>query len=591
MKKLNVVCLKTDRSDAMEELANLGSIHVDHVQTPASETLDALHHERDLAERALLMLKARPHHAKIVEPKEQHEIATVVDQVLSIRDDVAKAKEKEAALGRAEAQLEPWGSFEPTLIKKLRENGWRTILGTALEDKMPELPEDGHLQVISRQENRIFFAAIVPEDAELSVSEIPLPEITDMKQIRQEEAEFMEQLEQSEKKLDELAPFTDAVEEAYEELDRRVAFIEAQEGMGHEGALCYLSGYIPVKNLETLEASAKQHGWALLTSDPDEDDLKVPTLLSIPKAFKIAKPIFDFIGILPGYFEADVSISVLVFLTIFFGMIVGDAGYGIIFLVLGLFGKMKVAEENKKAKVSLNLFLIFSIITVAWGWMNGNFFAIPQEKLPSFMQGVDWLTNMEEKDRHIQWLCFLIGAIHLSMARIWQAAIKINSKGAAGEIGWALLVWANFFMAVELIVYKNSFPVYGWWLYGIGAALVILFGVNWKDVGDILNMPFGFIGSFVDVLSYIRLFAVGLSSYFIADSFNNMGGMVMDIHSALIPFAILVIAFGHILNIALAVMGVLVHGIRLNTLEFSNHMGLTWSGHEYKPLTKVNVKQ
>jgi len=96
----------------------------------------------------------------------------------------------------------------------------------------------------------------------------------------------------------------------------------------------------------------------------------------------------------------------------------------------------------------------------------------------------------------------------------------------------------------------------------------------------------------VDLLSYIRLFAVGLSSYYIAKSFNDMGLMVFDISdqpTAKILLAVgmtFVIVIGHILNIILAFLGVLVHGIRLNTLEFSNHMALQWLGYMYQPFTK-----
>ncbi|MCK5805458.1 MAG: hypothetical protein KAI66_21685, partial [Lentisphaeria bacterium] len=133
-------------------------------------------------------------------------------------------------------------------------------------------------------------------------------------------------------------------------------------------------------------------------------------------------------------------------------------------------------------------------------------------------------------------------------------------------------------------------PKFAIGLYAVGVLLILVFGVNWKDVGGVMNLPFDFINSFVDVLSYIRLFAVGLSSYFIASSFNGMGGMVMDLSPWLAPAAVLIIVFGHLLNVALAFMGVLVHGIRLNTLEFSNHMELTWSGRPYNPLKQTKTQ-
>jgi V/A-type H+-transporting ATPase subunit I len=109
-------------------------------------------------------------------------------------------------------------------------------------------------------------------------------------------------------------------------------------------------------------------------------------------------------------------------------------------------------------------------------------------------------------------------------------------------------------------------------------------------MGTVIYMPFSFINCFVDVLSYIRLFAVGLSGFYIANSFN---GMAAGLHSAMgspwlsIPCAIVILALGHMLNLALALMGVLVHGVRLNTLEFSGHMDLSWSGKAYRPLKTV----
>jgi V/A-type H+-transporting ATPase subunit I len=150
-----------------------------------------------------------------------------------------------------------------------------------------------------------------------------------------------------------------------------------------------------------------------------------------------------------------------------------------------------------------------------------------------------------------------------------------------------MVIWGNFFTAIKLIVFnQDPFPTFAFYLYVIGIVLILVFYVQWTDIGSIFNLPFGFIGSFVDVLSYIRLFAVGLATYYIANSFNNMGNMLLQISPWLIVGTIIVLLFGHILNILLALMGVLVHGIRLNTLEFSNQMELQWLGHVYTPFKK-----
>ena len=180
----------------------------------------------------------------------------------------------------------------------------------------------------------------------------------------------------------------------------------------------------------------------------------------------------------------------------------------------------------------------------------------------------------------------------MSLARAWRAYLSTKIRDAFGHIGWGLFLWANFLVTKLLIVDGGSVSELGVTakaLYVVGFLLILCCGVNWRDMGAVIYMPFSFINSFVDVLSYIRLFAVGMSSFYIADSFNNMTASLYRLSPWLIPAALLVLAGGHLLNIALAGMGVLVHGIRLNTLEFSGHMDLTWSGKPYRPLSKQDL--
>jgi len=186
-----------------------------------------------------------------------------------------------------------------------------------------------------------------------------------------------------------------------------------------------------------------------------------------------------------------------------------------------------------------------------------------------------------------QWFCFLLAMLHLMSAHITRFFTGIRKDWRElSNIGWALMIFANFLLAVGLIVFSGTFPSWGVWVYVAGAALIL---VTIRPA-QLLNLPFDMIGSFTDVLSYIRLFAVGLSGMYIAEKFNEMGLMVM--HSledkcviAGFVLLILVAVAGHILNLALGFLGVLVHAVRLNTLEFSNHMGLQWSGFRFKPFS------
>jgi V/A-type H+-transporting ATPase subunit I len=197
-------------------------------------------------------------------------------------------------------------------------------------------------------------------------------------------------------------------------------------------------------------------------------------------------------------------------------------------------------------------------------------------------------------NRFVQWLCFFLAALHLTSARIFKFIVDIKSDWRTiGNLGWSLLLVANFLAAVNLIVFPGSFPTtFGYTAYIAGAVLVTIT----TQPQDFLNLPFSLIGSFTDVLSYIRLFAVGLAGTCIAANFNNMGTMLLDgktgwSYVGMMAAMIVIVIFGHALNIALSFLSVLAHGVRLNTLEFSGHMGMQWTGTHYKPFSKFKKKE
>jgi V/A-type H+-transporting ATPase subunit I len=368
-----------------------------------------------------------------------------------------------------------------------------------------------------------------------------------------------------------------------DELLEMEEFIVNRNGMGDVNDFAYIEGYIPADDEQKIKEASLVHGWAIQTEDADPEDSSVPTKLTIPRWADVTKPLFKFLGISPSYAENDVSVSVLFFLGLFFAMLIGDAGYGIIFLVLALYGRRKI--KSREQQLPINLFIFFSAITTVWGWLSGNFFGIENSTLPSFMQGLEWFTG-GGGESHVKWFCFLIAAIHLSMARVWKAILlkKFPIKVAA-NIGWAIFIWGNFYMACNLLL-GDTFPVFAKWLYIIGGTIVVFTDINFLDVGSVINAPFAFINSFVDVLSYIRLFAVGFASLKIAESFNAMAASSFESGGFGVLMAIVIVGLGHLLNIILGFMAVLVHGVRLNTLEFSNHMGITWGGLFFSPFKK-----
>ncbi len=602
MKKMTLLCLLEYKREALDELRELGVVHIN-----AAELKDSTD-RKDLESMILDLQKASGLLSSVKLAKEPDSEfidftgEEVCKKTLELADEESELKKRLEKLHQAHEQLLPWGDFSHELLSDLREKGMKIYLCSENKSEFnnPDSPvaelqnsQDVTIKVVHENKLQIWFALITSND--LDVDTLPIDNIPthiSLKNVEKQITDTTAKLTEIDEQFARLAKQRKKLVAHGESLEEKLEFLHNRDGMGEADVVAYIDGYIPDPDVEKLQSAAKKHGWGLLIRDPEENE-NPPTYIKTPKWLDISKPIFDFIGIAPGYKEWDISAFFLIFLTIFVSIIVGDAGYGIIFLAIALFAKYKL-KNNEQARLPLNLLLLMSITTIIWGFVNGTFFAIPETHLPNFMRGVKWFTVEETKNQHIQQLCFIIAAVHLSFAHFWKAILYINSRKAIGEIGWAMLVIGNYFTALNLIVYPDrEWPMTLLAILYIGGFLcTVVFAINWKNVGDIFNFPFGLIGTFVDLLSYIRLFAVGLSSYYIAKSFNDMGLMILDssqetfIVALLVIPSVLVIFAGHIGNILLAILAVLVHGIRLNTLEFSNHMALQWLGHVYKPFKK-----
>ena len=412
---------------------------------------------------------------------------------------------------------------------------------------------------------------------------ITLAEDDDPGLLRKKFEELSKSVEECNNELAELARSREALKKAIAALGNSLEFQQAVDALTAAGSVVYLTGFVPEPELEVLRSAAKKNGWGLVISDPAEDE-NVPVLLKENKFTRLIKPLFDFLGVLPGYREMDVAGGVLIFFTIFYAMIIGDAGYGSLCLILALIAKAKF-RSREALRLPINMLILLSTATVIWGALAGSWFGIPG------IPGIKWLTDPATKDGNIQFFCFLLAFGQLALGRVWRAIHEGGLRSYVRHIGWALIVLGNFVLTLKIIVWQGAFPVWMYWVYGVGLLMVMVADVNWKDPADCFQFPFNVIGSFTDVLSYIRLFAVGMAGGCIASSFNNMGLDIFKASAWFIPLGILAILCGHLLNIALAFMSVLVHGVRLNTLEFSNHTGLSWSGQKFKPFKNNNMEE
>jgi V/A-type H+-transporting ATPase subunit I len=266
-------------------------------------------------------------------------------------------------------------------------------------------------------------------------------------------------------------------------------------------------------------------------------------------------------------------------------MLVGDAGYGLLFLALTL--TLRFAAR-KAPRDMIRLLLLLSVCTIAWGSLTGSWFG--SSRLPALLDTarLPWLAD----DRNLMGLCFLIGSIHLTVAHLWSAVRTINRPVAIAQLGWIGMTWTMFLMARSLIL-DYPVPSFTLWMFLGSLAAIVLFmtppGAIKHSWPDHVMLPLTVIGNFGDVVSYVRLFAVGSAGAAISQAFNEMalGNGIPTVWAGL--SAALILFAAHTLNILLCALGVIVHGVRLNTLEFCSHMGIQWSGFKYRPFSRESA--
>ncbi|OGV38126.1 MAG: hypothetical protein A2020_01650 [Lentisphaerae bacterium GWF2_45_14] len=580
MKKVTVLCLGHDTESVLSKIRELGMMHVEAGKLSDSKDraeLQSLFSSIEKADGCLTSIKA-----SAAAPAGNVDGKELFSKVQSLQNEFLEIEKKIDKQKRLRDQLTPWGDFSQELISNLRSGGISVYLCEVQDKSMADellTRKDISVEFVkSPEKGKILFAVFSLQP--LDPSTLPLaavPEGQRLSQVKSEIEADEKRVCEIESELSRLAAARKELLNYKEEVGSHLAFASARDSMqSHDEYISSLRGYIPAEDADRLTSSARENGWAVVVNEPSNDDW-VPTLVKIPKMFRMIKPFFDFLGISPGYDEIDASVCILFFFTVFFGMIVGDGGYGLLLFAATLFAKFKF-RKNPAATLPVNLFLVLSLATVTWGALTGTWFGTQHS-------GIKWL----QQQSNIQAFCFGLAIAQLTVGHVWQALVSRNIRKVLGHLGWSFFLWGNFILIVRLLAYPGPMPSAIYYLYGAGGVLIVLFDIDWLhfNIAEVFNLPFSLIGSFVDILSYIRLFAVGMAGFCIANSFNGMGISMMKLSPWLIVVGVIILLVGHALNFALCLMGVLVHGVRLNALEFSNHIGLKWGGIEFNPF-KLN---
>ena len=578
MQKVTVLVSSRDRDAALGRLRDLGVVHVHAVKTPASDDIHTLETEMSNVARALLLIGA-----------DESKRGRADADGAPAKEILALAQEKDALqreLAEHQASnrwFEAWGAVSYASLVALRKAGIAVRFYVADKNALKKgLPEGQVVEVIKEGEQGTYLAHFSEAPGErLAFREDPMPQV-EVVPMRARMGEVEAEIAEIDRKLKNLADTADALFAYRDDLTRRLEFSTVKHGMGEDGPIAYLQGFCPTEDIDAIKGAAAESGWAYAIQDPD-DPGEVPTLIRTSKWVRIINPVFSFMGTVPGYQEFDISFWFLLFFSLFYAMLVGDGGYGMVFLAGTLYARRKAREASSEPFV---LMYLLSGATIVWGAISGTWFGmeIPEG---SFLNRtiIQELSSVGGDQNFMMYLCFIIGAIQLSIAHGLIAVRNHRSPVALSQIGWIGIIWALFFVAGNLVLGK-PFPAYGLPLLFGGVALVLLFANFQKNIikgvlASLGDLPLSVISGFSDVVSYLRLFAVGFATYIVASSFNGMVPGANTVINGLISAIILFL--GHGINIILAVMAVVVHGIRLNMLEFSGHLGMQWSGKPYRP--------
>ena len=639
MKKVSFVVTNDSKKDALKKLRTLGVVHLEQIYG-SSEKLSQLKETNNQLEEVLMLLSDIKYDKKTVEQKKlsSSNVVEKVNQIIELNETKKNYVEELSTATRELERLAAWGGFNPDDFSYLANKGINLIPFECSTDSYKKIPEDVNYVYVNSDKTQVRFLVFSedgtkPESLTSEYLQVLNPEMSTA-ELSESCVKYRKEISSIEKEIQKNVCYIQSIKDTMKVFAKDIEFENAYSGMatdaedGTEANLAWLTGYVPAEELSIVQKAAKENHWACLADDPSEED-EVPTKLQNNKFVSLIYPVSDFLGTVPGYREYDISSWFLLFFCVFFGMIFGDGGYGLLLVgtALGMF--LSNIVKRKSVPAPLYLLLLLGLSTTMWGALTCNWFGLKPELLPETLKPIlfslDWnyISNASSLPtnlvtENLQIFCFSLALIHLSIAHLMAIAKNIKSPKFLGDLGSLLLLWGIFYLVLNMVVNGVRFPfnldiadiplalganaefaktgisvaTVMFPLIGIGFVLNFVFA-NYngsviesvkESCVNIISVLLGVVNVFSDIVSYIRLWAVGLAGAAIAQTVNEMAGPTLG--GFLIFAGIILLVFGHGLNMVLNVLSVIVHGVRLNTLEFSSHLGMSWSGFSYKPFAE-----
>ena len=600
MKKLTFLVYHKEYEEFLNSLRELGVVHIVEKQQGAADNTELQENIRLFNRLAatLKLLQNQKHEKNAVIATEGGTAARgmqVLDEVDALQTEHGKLSQQLQSYAKEKEVLEVWGNCEPTGIQKLKDAGYIIGFYSCSEGNYKEEWEtEYNAMIVNRISSKVFFVTVTKagQEVDLDVEQAKLPAYS-LSRLEALYDTTEQAIEGNEKKLVALSE-TDipSLKAALKELQSQIEFskvvLSSEQTAGDK--LMLIEGWAPAYSKVEIEAYLNDAHVYYEITDPMPGD-NVPIRLNNKGFFAWFEPICK-LYMLPKYNELDLTPFFAPFFMVFFGLCLGDSGYGL-FLFLGATAYRLLAKKvTPSMKSIISLIQVLSASTFFCGLLTGTFFGANIYDLDwPIVQRLKHAVLMDNNDMFR--LSLILGVIQILFGMVLKAVnqtIQFGFKYAIATIGWIILLVST---AVSALFSSSELLSMGGTAYKvvlcISGAMIFLFNTPGKNIfmniglglWDSYNMVTGLLG---DVLSYVRLFALGLSGGILAGVFNSLAvGMSPDNVIAGPIVMVLIFVIGHAINMFMNVLGAMVHPMRLTFVEFFKNSGYEGGGKEYKP--------
>ncbi len=531
------------------------------------------------AREALKFLLACPQRRRQMTDDTRFDAADVQQQSLDLHHRIESLEAERDALVQRLADAKPWGDFCFPAPHEFAD--WRLWFYVVPHKEMAHVEASGVAWETVHRDHRFCYLVVVDKSEPLGM---PVPRVHLGARSPGDLAERLDEVE--------LALEDAQAERAYLTrwcllFARDLARLEdaaARDAASGQTCDCdplfALQAWVPQEHVVELAQYADKNGF-VFDSRPPAPGENPPTLTRNSPRMEAGEDLVNFY-MTPGYWSWDPSGIVLVSFAVFFAMIVADAGYAAL-LGLGLLAgwrRLGRSEAGQRFRPMLSLIVLLSL---GYGVLVGSYFGVTPPP-GSLLGRLHWL-DMSNSNL-MMGVSVLVGGIHVLLANVMDARRHADWRDGLASIGWALAVGGGLVFAAGAAVSAVAMlKLIGGVAMGVGLLLVV--GFTAADEKPLKRLVQGMLGltkvsaAFGDILSYLRLFALGLASASLATAFNDMAdGIRTGVPRVGLLLALLVLLFGHALNLLLAISSGVIHGLRLNVIEFFN-WGLKEEGRRF----------